>query len=105
MKLITERDKIREVPQRWQGMYEDGKYGKDKLDKMIQLNALDAEIATSKQIADIIGNDTWTTMSCSECGKQSIPVIEIGEEPDYESNTVWLCFECIQKLYKLMKGE
>ncbi len=105
MKLITERDIIREVPKRWQRTYQDGKYGKDKIDIMHQLLALDTEVATSKQIADIIGNDAWTTMSCSECGKRSIPVIEVGDEPDYESNTVWLCFGCIDKLYELRKGE
>ena len=105
MKLITERDKIKETSSRWEAVYKNAGYGKDKIDIMNSLNALDTEIATSKQIADIIGNDTWTTMSCSECGKQSIPVIEVGDEPDYESNTVWLCFGCIDKLYELRKGE
>ena len=105
MKLITERDKIKETPPRWEAIYKNTKYGEDKIDIMNILNALDTELATSQQIADIIGNDTWTTMTCSECGKSSIPVIEVGDEPDYESHTVWLCFGCINKLYQLIKGE
>lgn len=45
---------------------------------------------------------TWTAVpSCDEC-KKSVPVVvEVGEEPDYESATATICIGCLQAAVKL----
>jgi hypothetical protein len=47
------------------------------------------------------GNSSFARNDCTECGNDVDITIEIGEEPDYESNTTWLCLECLQKAVKL----
>jgi len=50
----------------------------------------------------IIGNDYWTTPGpCSECGAQGVAVAQVGQEPDYESATAWLCEGCARKALSL----
>ena len=103
MKVITERDLIRLAPKRWRDIYADGRHGEDKLEILKKLEALNTETATAKEISDIIGNDSWVKRLCSECGCYKTPVIEVGEEPDYESSTATLCRPCLEKAYSLMK--
>jgi len=52
----------------------------------------------------VIGNDLWTdTPACSECGADRVPVLEVGEEPDYDSHTAWLCRHCVYKALAYME--
>ena len=37
----------------------------------------------------------WRT--CNECGGEVEDLVEIGEEPDYESATAIVCKSCIEK--------
>jgi len=103
MKIITERDKIKSVPKRWNKQYGVGNHSNDKIVIMNKLNNLDLNTATAKQIDNIIGNKTWTNDTCSECGKYSSPVVMIGQKPDYGSCTVWICVDCLKRIFKLTK--
>lgn len=55
----------------------------------------------------VIGNTTWTKIpTCSECGAIDAPfVIEVGETPDYESATVYLCPKCVAAAAELSGQE
>lgn len=97
MNVITERSLILTVAKRWEETYSSGVYGSDKLDKLKLLNKMDVETATADDVAGIIGNRSWTRLTCDECKQDVSAVIEVGEEPDYESATAQLCFECISK--------
>src|SRR3546814_3694431 len=59
---------------------------------------------TPQQVNETIGNDSWTAVpDCDECGKLRPPmVVMVGEEPDYESRTAYLCGACIGKLARLI---
>ena len=93
MRLLTERFQIYTVAQRWRRQYPSGLDGIElKLDKLHMGNATSAEIAL------IIGNESWVQpQECSECHLRTWNIIEVGEEPDYESNTANLCFGCLRK--------
>ena len=101
MKLITERTQIREVASRWRLQYpESGKYGKDPTKQAIanSLSALNVETATADDVFAIIGNTSWCEpQKCNECGDVFDVVIQVGEEPDYESRTATLCIDCLRK--------
>ena len=45
----------------------------------------------------IMGNRSWTAVPhCGECGGRSLPaVLEIGEMPDYDSRTAYVCEACL----------
>jgi hypothetical protein len=44
----------------------------------------------------IIGNGSWTRCTCNECNRDVYAVVQLGEEPDYESHTAWICRDCIK---------
>ena len=95
MKLITERDLIRSVSSRWNEQYKHWPPGD-------RLAALDLEVVTADEVAGIIGNTSWTHIKCDECGDEDTgAVVQIGQEPDYESCTATICFACLEKALAL----
>ena len=98
MELINERQLIRGVADKWRRQYRG-----DKRDIQEKLAALDPETATAKDVFEIVGNDSWTIPpSCSECGAEASEIVQVGEEPDYESNTAYICGPCLLKACALM---
>ena len=102
MEVITERVRIREVAARWRAQYP-----KSRENKWEKLKALDIETATADEVEAIIGNRSWTRLEeCSDCKATDLPlVVQVGNAPDYESNTAWLCIGCIKKALALTKRE
>lgn len=98
MKVITERDKIRDVAEDWRKQYADSDGFLEAFEKLgiyVRLTKLDVATATAEDVAKIIGNDSWTRLECQECGKDVKALIEIGSPPDYESSTARVCLSCI----------
>lgn len=102
VKLITERDRLRSVAQRWRDLYQTGRYGVDKLTIARQLNALNGETVEAAVVEQIIGNDSWTAVACHECGQRVTTAMQMGEEPDYESHTATLCHACLVHAVEVM---
>lgn len=100
MKLITQRDAIKQAIAEFRAQWGDGTYSADKRGRQVgrELAALDAETVERAVVDEIIGNASWTRMSCGECGDEDADaIIEVGEEPDYESAAARLCYRCIAK--------
>ena len=54
-------------------------------------------------VDQIIGNDSWTSPgSCHECGQKKAVLVELGEEPDYESHNATICVDCLQAALALV---
>lgn len=62
------------------------------MDVWSRLKAL-PENATAAQVKAIIGNDSWTTIVCNECGKHVEMAIVLNESEDYHTFTV--CAGCL----------
>lgn len=104
MKLILLRDVIRGVPDRWDHQYARWDDDSDKKKIGRNLRALDLETATRDDIAKVIGNSSWTTIKCDDCGTPDLDVaVEVGQEPDYESSTATLCKRCLGKAYRMVR--
>ena len=102
MKLVTERSLIRNVHERWLSQYPNPQG--DRLRVLLELTDLDRETATAKDVEKIIGNDTWVMPNtCDECGARGKPVVQICEEPDYETHTAWICQACIERALRMFK--
>lgn len=62
---------------------------------------------TPDEFDALIGNVSWTQERCAICGKDTREWLRVGEEPDYESQTIWLCLDCAERIgdiAKAMKG-
>jgi len=107
MKLINERTLIRGVAEAWEQQYWAPPSPKITACSEIlkKLRNLDKEKATAEEVALIIGNDSWASEKaipkCSECGENVSEIVQVGEEPDYESNTSWICKKCLVRALEL----
>lgn len=59
---------------------------------------------TPAQVTAAIGNDSWTRLHCDHCDKDVTRVVQVGDEPDWESSTVKLCEPCLEEAMSLMKS-
>ncbi len=106
MNILTQRGAVRQIVTRWKAAMVGASdtYGspdqRSRKAVLAQLEALDLELATPHQVAEIIGNGSWTRLpGCSECREGDYQtVIQIGEEPDYESETAYICPKCLFRL-------
>jgi hypothetical protein len=112
-RLITRQTQADTAAQRWLNQY--GYYinGKGKTDfangpfdptkKYAALVALGPN-PSPDAVDRVIGNGSWTdTPTCSECGRAGLPaVVQVGEEPDYDSRTAWLCGDCLRRAIDLI---
>jgi hypothetical protein len=105
-RLLTVRQCIRTVAERWRYQYPgpqnvQGTRG----DTWRALQALDVETATAEDVAQIIGNDSWTSIKCNACGRDDCEMaVEVGELPDYETMTATLCAGCLRDALDLLPG-
>lgn len=101
MHLITKKDLIRSTPARWEATYRKLNFPQHHA-TADKLNALNLGLSTEKNITDIIGNSSWTRISCHECGSDVDVAVELGQERDYESSTETVCLSCLNKAIKLI---
>jgi hypothetical protein len=106
----SEREQVRTVATRWRKAYlRNGAWfvnrnnNANEIHK--QLEGLDVETSTAADVAAIIGNSSWAEpQRCDECGARQWPAVQLGEEPDYESNTAVVCVDCLRKALELVGG-
>jgi hypothetical protein len=60
---------------------------------------------TPEEVNALLGDNQWTKCLCTECWKSVDAVVRIGNEPDYESDTVWVCRECLAEAVRIMDEE
>lgn len=110
MRIVTQRDLIRGVAAKWRGQYQyaienpekDARWhtGETKASIWAALKALDLETATADDVRRIIGNDSWTSLRCDECGTETEQVLMFGTS-GYESSTHSLCAKCVHAAFAL----
>ena len=110
MKIVTARDRIRTVAERWKRQYKTrNRCGiwrswsdAHAISERNRLDALDVESCSVQDVEKIIQG--WANIKCYECGATSIPhVVQIGEDPTITSWTVWLCESCIAKAHAMIR--
>ena len=101
MKVITKRDRIKGVLNSWKEQYPTGK------ELVIEkLSCLDFNKVSEDEINKIIGNSSWTSLTCDACGKESEVLVKFLEENDeeYESNSCSLCGFCLGDALAIIKS-
>ncbi len=111
MKLTSERDQVRDVAARWKRTF----CSRDRLWRETisgdtgvvhrKLCALNVETASAADVARIIGNPSWVKpWECRECTASGWDVVQLGDEPDYDSQTTYVCLACLRKAVSLAEG-
>jgi len=108
MEITTQRDLIRVVAKRWRDTYEPFEQwdmrptifgpAQDKKAIALKLDKLDPETATPEDVAAVIGNESWTRLTCDECGQDVAAILTVGQELDYGSQTASICRKCAEKV-------
>lgn len=97
MQLITRKGQAKITAARWKTNYlknGEWRYGPDKERIYHELVAL-GNNPNPEDVNRVIGNSSWTDVKCDECGKYVEEVVQLGEEPDYESCTANICKSCL----------
>lgn len=97
MKLITQRDLIKGVYERWLHQYPEPQ-PEDKKQIATILSKLDLSVASAKEIDEIIGNNTWTTELCQECDNRKENYLVLGEDMEFV-----LCLDCARDIAWVLK--
>ena len=101
MRIITKRDKIRDVAEHWKRQYYDsngwhvfydGTRSRAVYDRLLAL----PDTATGRDVAAIIGNSTWTRLTCDECGHEVNALVVFGEKPVGQTAFIRLCPDCLR---------
>ncbi len=101
-RLITQQDRMREVMAFWRENYpkhKDSPYWVGT-DKMLELGdrATVADFEAHGKLAD-------TLICCNVCSERFTEVLQLGDEPDYDSQTVNICRGCAAALPSLFDAE
>lgn len=112
MKIITRRDRMKDVPENfrhtrwiWAGRENPYKPGKTWNETEAQVATLNLETVTEQELAAIIGEElakAWLDVYCDQCRRSDCDyVVEVGEPEGYESCTACLCADCLTAAYRL----
>lgn len=95
MWVDTEKEAIRSAPKRWADQYRNYKDRGDKFDKSPKTEKLLAlsEPYSAEEINEIIGNDSWTSVRCDECRKQSKAVASFDINAGEYTHSI--CRDCL----------
>ena len=102
MKVTRASEMVKGVAERWKRQYchhQSGwgsVFGGSSEDIYRKLLAM-PDTATPADVAAIIGNTSWASTSCHECGDDVPVTVELGAEEDYESHTACICEPCLVK--------
>ena len=100
MRVITERDRIKNVSSAWDEQYEKHRGDPAWADKFVigdKLRALNLSRAGSGTIEKIIGNTSWTDIYCHECEAKVLKAVEFSVR---DGNVFVLCFHCLKRASK-----
>lgn len=100
MILQTRHSKASEAADAWEYQYDGDRNG-----VAAKIRALGKNPAPDAVDA-IIGNSSWTRCTCDECDRDVEAVVQFGdEEPYYDSDTVWVCRECLELALKMFETQ
>ncbi len=101
MKIIDRQNRASAAAERWAEQYK--RYPEDRFQDTTKALVALGENPTPEAVNTVIGNKCWTDVpACTECSKvPNVFVVEVGEDNDYDSRTIWLCGGCIRKLMGL----
>lgn len=104
-RLLTREGRARAALKAWQEQYKN--YSRSDILEITR--ALEAAAESPSYNADlvdsIIGNGSWTELRCDSCYASKLHVaVEVGQRPDFDSNTATLCESCLNEALALCRS-
>ena len=100
MKIVSKEIKLATLYNRWK------KCGPDMMNNKwvpVYNRLKNNPPKTCEEANEIIGNDSWTEIRCSQCHNLKNVVVRVGEEPDFDSATSYICKDCLEKALKMIE--
>lgn len=112
MKLITRHQKAASAETNWYKTYSksetlwnsvsywpsaEGRTKREIHEQLVDLGLY----PSPEDVNKVVGNTGWTDICCDECNELVEEVVQLGQEPDYESSTTNICFPCLKKAVQL----
>jgi hypothetical protein len=98
MKLITERDRIRDIIKSWDFKYIKGSTHLSKLKK------LNPDTCSMDDVKRIIGEVSWMTIECGECGETVDTAIAFQSLDEFFTESLVICKDCLNKAQGIING-
>ena len=108
MKRITERDLIREVANLWDARYSIGitdvkpLANDEQLAISKRLRAMNLNKVNASTVDKVIGNDSWTKVTCEVCDKR-VPAIVVIYDGDQA--VIDMCEPCLNLAKRVIQGK
>lgn len=105
MKRITERDLIRTVAEAWDAQHSinikgvDSHATEEQLAISKRLHAMNLNKVKASTVDKVIGNGSWTKVTCEVCGKR-VPAIVVIYEAAIE-----ICESCLNLAKRVIQGK
>lgn len=105
MELLTRQMLANQAASRWKEQYShQGKWTYvtcgNAADVYHRLASL-GDSPSPKQVDEVIGNGSWTSLKCNECSGNVDSVVIVGEPMDYDSSTAYICGPCLCRASEL----
>lgn len=101
MEIVSKQTKLASLYERWAEQYPpdvmDDKWG------AVTKRLREDPPKTCEEADELIGNNSWTRIRCYQCEEEKDVVVRVGEEPDYESSTSWICKDCLNIALKMIE--
>ena len=111
MHIITERQIIQEVRERWLTQYASYRDTDRLWDKArtvgesrAAVNTLDLDKCTRADVDRAIGNTSWAANECDECKQHRPVLVHFGDDPGYDARWQDVCLDCLSKAADLLKS-
>lgn len=103
IRLLTKRDRILKVADRWSANYRNRSWtGSNKQKIWLALKTLDLSTATEDDIEAIIGNRSWTNIRCNQCEKLVERAVLIGGSDEYGPDNI--CEQCVREAVRVLEA-
>jgi hypothetical protein len=100
--IIKKADQLQDIPDKWTAQYARSTTPWHR-EVSQNLQALKPEERTQERMDQIIGNGSWTALRCQVCGKDVDVLMQLGEEPDYDSTGINICKQDLQKALRAFR--
>lgn len=96
-RVVSRRDRFKDIADRWQAQYPEGRNGINE-----KLYDMDMDIVSRHEIDSLIGNSSWTELCCDICELDRDAVVSVPREYD---NAQYVCGECAQGVLEILSAK
>lgn len=99
--LTHRKEVIDSAVERYERQYGDGRYPVHSA-KIAPLKGLKRDEGYADEIDRIIGNDSWTKLTCGECDQRVDVIANIGTDHEWGGPAVGVCEECLSNALNML---